>query len=148
MSLTIFPKAFSVSFSPQFNNATPKPQGSADPPQVDTFGNVDGDYTELSTVKIISDDNDVSTENQQFSNPDHKTRIRIDPESQKVIIEVIDDKTGKEVLQIPGEQQLRLNEGITEYNKIAFKQNSEANVIQDNSEVQDNSELQEQNRSE
>ncbi|MEK9629231.1 MAG: flagellar protein FlaG [Nitrospinota bacterium] len=142
MSLTIFPQAFSVSFSPQFNSTPSKPQGSADPPQVSPFGNVDGDYTELSTVKIISDDNDVSTENQQFNDPDHKTRVRIDPETQKVIIEVVDNKTGKEVRQIPGEQQLRLNEGITEYNEIAFSRESDVEVEGDHSD------LQEQNRSE
>ena len=122
MSLTIFSQAFSVGFAPQFNSTPTKPQGSADPPQVELFGNVDGDYAELSTVKIISDDNDVSTDNQGFSNSDHKTQVRIDPESQKVIIEVVDDKTGREVRQIPGEQQLRLNEGISQYNDIAFNQ--------------------------
>ena len=110
MSLTIFPQAFSVGFAPQFNSTPTKPQGSADPPQVELFGNVDGDYAELSTVKIISDDNDVSTDNQGFSNSDHKTQVRID------------DKTGREVRQIPGEQQLRLNEGISQYNDIAFNQ--------------------------
>lgn len=122
MSLTIFPQAFSVGFAPQFNATPAKPPGSGDPPQVELFGNVDGDYAELSTVKIISDDNNVSAENQEFSDPDHKTRVRIDPESQKVIIEVVDDKTGREVRQIPGEQQLRLNEGISQYNDIAFNQ--------------------------
>jgi len=135
MSLTIFPQAFSVGFAPQFNPTPSKPQGSADPPQVELFGNVDGDYAELSTVKIISDDNDVSTNNQEFSDSDHKTRVRIDPESQKVIIEVVDEKTGKEVRQIPGEQQLRLNEGITEYNNIAFKRNSDVDVAEDHSEL-------------
>ncbi len=134
MSLTIFPQAFSVGFAPQFNSTPSKPQGSADPPQVELFGNVDGDYAELSTVKIISDDNDVSTENQEFTNSDHKTRVRIDPESQKVIIEVVDDKTGKEVRQIPGEQQLRLNQGITEYNNIAFRKNSDISIEQSSSE--------------
>lgn len=135
MSLTIFPQAFSVGFAPQFNSTPSKPQGSADPPQVELFGNVDGDYAELSTVKIISDDNDVSTDNQEFTDPDHKTRVRIDPESQRIIIEVVDDKTGKEVRQIPGEQQLRLNEGITEYNNIAFKRNNDVEVSQDHSEL-------------
>ncbi len=122
MSLTIFPKAFSVGFSPQFNSIPSQPKASADPPQVNTFGKVEGDYTELSTVKIISDDNNVSSENQRFSDPNHETRVRIDPDSKKVIIEVVDGQTGKEVRQIPGEQQLRLNEGISEYNNLAFEQ--------------------------
>ena len=32
---------------------------------------------------IISDDNNVSAENQEFTNLDHKTQVRIDPDSQK-----------------------------------------------------------------
>ena len=142
MSLTIFPQAFSVGFAPQFNSVPSKAPGTADPPQqVSLLGSADEDYTELSTVKIISDDNDVSAENQEFTNPDHKTRVRIDPDSQKVIIEVVNDKTGQEVRQIPGEQQLRLNEGITEYNDIAFRKNSDISIEQtsSNSYEQDHS---------
>ena len=142
MSLTNFPKAFSVNFAPQLNTASSKTQGSVDPPQVDSFGNVEGDYAEISTVKIIPDDNDVSNENQQLTNPEHQTKVRIDPESQKIIIEVVDKNTGKEVRQIPGEQQLRLNEEITEYNKILLKQSSKDHVGNVNPEIQ------EQNRSE
>ena len=134
MSLTIFPQAFSVGFAPQFNSVPSKAPGTADPPQVSLLGSADEDYTELSTVKIISDDNDVSAENQEFTNPDHKTRVRIDPDSQKVIIEVVNDKTGQEVRQIPGEQQLRLNEGITEYNDIVFRQNSDISIEQNSSD--------------
>lgn len=122
MSLTIFPKAFSVGFSPQYQSAKPPSSGTASPPQVAPNGQVLGDHTDLSTVKIISDDNDVSSDSNGFSSSDNKTRVRIDPESQKVVIEVVDDKTGEEVRQIPGEQQLRLNKGISEYNSIAFKQ--------------------------
>ena len=53
MSLINFPKAFPVNFSPQLNTAASKTQGSSDPPKVDPFGNVEGDYAELSIVKII-----------------------------------------------------------------------------------------------
>jgi hypothetical protein len=133
MSLTIFPQAFSVGFAPQFNSVTSKGQEAASPPQVSLLGSSDEDYTELSTVKVITDDNNVSAENQEFTNPDHKTQVRIDPDSQKVIIEVVNDKTGQEVRQIPGEQQLRLNEGITEYNDIAFRQNSDLSIEQNSS---------------
>jgi hypothetical protein len=73
MSLTISPKSFSVGFAPQFNSVPSKARGTDDPPQVNLFGSADEGYTELSTVKIISDDNDVSAENQEFTNPDHKT---------------------------------------------------------------------------
>ena len=134
MSLTIFPQAFSVGFAPQFNSVPSKAPGTADPPQVNLLGSADEDYTELSTVKIISDDNDVSAGNQVFTNPNHKTQVRIDPDSQKVIIEVVNNKTGQEVRQIPGEQQLRLNEGITEYNDIVFRQNSDISIEQNSSD--------------
>ena len=137
MSLTNFTKAFSINFTPKLNTESFKTQGSSDPPQIDPVGNMKGDYTELSTVKIIPDDNDVSTENQQLANPEHQTRVRIDRESQKIIIEVVDEKTGKEVRQIPGEQQLRLNEEITEYNKILFKQSSKDHVEKVNPELQE-----------
>jgi uncharacterized FlaG/YvyC family protein len=60
--------------------------------------------------------------------------VRIDPNSQKVIIEVINNKTGQEAHQIPGEQQLRLNEDITEYNDISFRQNSDILIEQDSSD--------------
>ncbi len=120
MSLTIFPQAFSVGFSPQYHSAKPQSQGVADPPQVDSSGQVSGDQTDLSTVKIISDDNDVSSDNTGLDGSNNKTRVRIDPESQKVIVEVVDDKTGKEVRQIPGEERLRLSKGISEYHNVAF----------------------------
>ena len=60
--------------------------------------------------------------------------MRIDPDSQKVIIEVVNNKTGQEVRQIPGEQQLRLNKGITEYNDIVFQQNSDISIEQNSSD--------------
>ena len=129
-----FAQAFSVGFAPQFNSVTPKGPGTADPPEIGLLNSADEDYTELSTVKSISGDNDVSAENQELSNQDHKTRVRIDPDSKKVIIEVVNDKTGQEVLQIPGEKQLRLNEGITEYNNIAFRQTSDISIEQSNLE--------------
>jgi hypothetical protein len=134
MSLTIFPHAFSVGFAPQFKSVPSKSSGTADPPQVSLLGSKDEDYTELLTVKIISDDNDVSAENQEFTIPDHKKQVRIDPDSQKVIIEVVNNKTGQEVRQIPGEQQLRLNEGITKYNDIVFRQNSDISIEQNSSD--------------
>ena len=120
MSLTIFPKAFSVGFSTQYQSAKSQVQGTAGPPQVDSSGQVSGNQTELNTVKIISDDNDISSDNTGLAGSEDKTRVRIDPESQKIIIEVVNDETGKEVRQIPGEQQLRLSKGISEYQNVAF----------------------------
>ena len=129
-----FSQAYSVGFATQSNSVHPKAPGTADPPEISLLNSADEDYTELSTVKNISDDNDVSAENQELSNKNHKTRVRIDPDSKKVIIEVVNDKTGQEVLQIPGEKQLRLNEGITEYNNIAFRQTSDISIEQSNLE--------------
>ena len=120
MSLTIFPKAYSVGFSPQYQAAKSQSLETNGPPQVNSNGQVSGNQTDLSTVKIISDDNNVSSDNTEFSGSENKTRVRIDPESQDFIVEVVNDKTGKEVRQIPGEQQLRLNKGITEYNDLTF----------------------------
>ena len=108
MSLTIFPKAFNVGFSPQYQPAKSQVQGTAGPPQVDSSGQVSGNRTELNTVKIISDDNDISSDNTGLSG------------SENSIIEVVNDETGKEVRQIPGEQQLRLSKGISEYQNVAF----------------------------
>jgi len=54
MSLTIFPKAFNVGFSPQYQPAKSQVQGTADPPQVDSSGQVSGNPTELNTVKITA----------------------------------------------------------------------------------------------
>jgi uncharacterized FlaG/YvyC family protein len=71
-------------------------------------------------VKIISDDNDISSDNTGLAGSENNTRVHIDPESQKIIIEVVNDETGKEVRQIPGEQQLRLSKGISEYQNVAF----------------------------
>ncbi|MZH47196.1 MAG: flagellar protein FlaG, partial [Nitrospinae bacterium] len=56
---------------------------------------------------------------------ENKTRVRIDPESQEVIVEVINGKTGEEVRQIPGEQRLRLSKSISEYNSVAFNHNQQ-----------------------
>ena len=134
MTLINFPQAFSAGIATKFNSVAPKTPGTAEPPEINLLNSADEDYTELSTVKHISDDNDVSAENQELSNKNHKTRVRIDPDSQKVIIEVVNDKTGQEVLQIPGEKQLRLNEGITEYNNIAFRQTSDISIEQSNLE--------------
>ena len=96
MSLTIFPKAYSVGFSPQYQSAKTQSLEANSPPKVDSNGQVSGNQTDLNTVKIISDDNDVSSENTGLAGSENKTRVRIDPESQEIIVEVVDDKTGKE----------------------------------------------------
>ena len=122
MSLTISSKVFSLGYAPQLNSRVPKPEGVADPSQVQLLGNKDEDSVELSGLKIRPE------ENESLGDPDYKTQIRIDPETQEVIIEVVDGKTGEEVRQIPGEQQLRLNKGISEYNDILFKRDESISV--------------------
>ena len=133
MSLTISSNPFSVGYGPQLNSRVPKPQDVADPSQVKLLGNKDEDSVELTTLKTVSDENDISADNRGLSDPGNKTRIRIDPETQEVIIEVVDGKTGEEVRQIPGEQQLRLNKGISAYNKILSKRvdNINFNAVDD-----------------
>jgi len=121
MSLTISSKVFSLGYAPQLNSRAPKPEGAANPSEVQLLGNKDEDSVELSGLKIIPEENEVSSGNENLGNPDYKTKVRIDPETQEVIIEVVDDKTGEEIRQIPGEQQLRLNKGISEYNDILSK---------------------------
>ena len=133
MSLTISSNTFSASYTPQLNSRVLKPQSATEPAQVKLLGNTDEDSVELSSLKSTPEENNISTENQDRSNPDYKTRIRIDPETKEVIVEVVDDNTGEEVRQIPGEQQLRLNKSISEYNDILFKRvgNIDSNVGDD-----------------
>ena len=133
MSLTISSNTFSASYTPQLNSRVLKPQSGTEPAQVKLLGNTDEDSVELSSLKSTPEENNISTENQDRSNPDYKTRIRIDPETKEVIVEVVDDNTGEEVRQIPGEQQLRLNKSISEYNDILFKRvnNVDSNVVDD-----------------
>ena len=132
MSLTILSNSLSLGYAPQLNSRVPKSLGVADPQQVELLGNTDEDSVEL-TIKNISDENDISANNQDLSNTDYKTQIRIDPETQEVIIEVVDGTTGEEVRQIPGEQHLRLHKGISEYNDILFKRvdNVDSNAVDD-----------------
>ena len=133
MSLTISSNTFSASYTPQLNSRVLKPQSATEPAQVKLLGNTDEDSVELSSLKSTPEENNISTENQDRSNPDYKTRIRIDPETKEVIVEVVDDNTGEEVRQIPGEQQLRLNKSISEYNDILFKRvvNVDSNLVDD-----------------
>ena len=121
MSLTIFPKAYSVGFSPQYQSAKTQSLEANSPPKVDSNGQVSGNQTDLNTVKIISDDSNISSDDSSLPGSQNETKVRIDPESQKVIVEVVNGKTGKEVRQIPGEQKLRLSKSISEYNNVAFK---------------------------
>ena len=133
MSLTISSNTFSASYTPQLNSRVLKPQNLTKPAEVKLLGNTDEDSVELTSLKSTSKENDIATENKDLSNPDYKTRIRIDPETKEVIVEVVDDNTGEEVRQIPGEQQLRLNKSISEYNDILFQRvdNIDFNVVDD-----------------
>lgn len=123
MSLTILPQTSSVGFSPQNHLARPQSHAAAGgTPQEDRNKQVSGNQTDPSKVKIISDDNDISSDSINLANLENKIRVRIDPESKEIIVEVVNNKTGEKVRQIPGEQQLRLSKGISKYSSVAFNQ--------------------------
>ena len=123
MSLTILPQTSSVGFSPQNHSARPQSHlATGGTPQADSNKQVSDNQTDPSIVKIISDDNDVSADSINLANLENKIRVRIDPESKEVIVEVVNNKTGEKVLQIPGEQRLRLSKGISQYYSVAFNQ--------------------------
>ena len=71
---------------------------------------------ESNTVKTISKDNKDSSENTGLTSAEKTIQVRIDPESKEVIIEVVNNKTGEKVLQIPGEEYLKLTQRIADFN--------------------------------
>ena len=79
-------------------------------------GQVLNNQTESNTAKIISKDDITSSENINLTSAEKKIRVRIDPESKEVIIEVVNNKTGEKVLQIPGEEYLKLTQRIADFN--------------------------------
>ena len=117
MSLTIFPQAFSVGFAPQYHSAKPQHHKTKSiTPQADSNGKILNNQVESNTAKIISEDNKASSENIDLASLEKTIRVRIDPESKEVIIEVVNNKTGEKVLQIPGEEYLKLTQRIEDFN--------------------------------
>ena len=124
MSLTIFSQPLSESFSPQHHSAKPKTNGSING-SIEVVPNrqVSADQADLIIVKISSDNKNVASENYDLVKIENKIRVRIDSESKEIIVEVLNNKTGEEVIQIPGEERLRLSKRISEYYSLVFNHN-------------------------
>ena len=117
MSLTILPQISSVGFAHQYHSAKPQFHKAASiNTQENPSGQVLSNQTESNTAKIISKDDITSSENINLTSAEKKIRVRIDPESKEVIIEVVNNKTGEKVLQIPGEEYLKLSQRIADFN--------------------------------
>ena len=117
MSLTILPQISSVGFAPQYHSVKPQLlKTKSINTQEDPNGQVFINQTESNTAKIISEDNKASSDNIDVASAEKKIRVRIDPESKEVIIEVVNNKTGEKVLQIPGEEYLKLTQRIADFN--------------------------------
>ena len=117
MSLTIIPQISSVGFAPQYHSAKPQSYKANNiTPQADSNRETWSNQAESNTAKIISEDNKASSDNIDVASAEKKIRVRIDPESKEVIIEVVNNKTGEKVLQIPGEEYLKLTQGISDFN--------------------------------
>ena len=117
MPLTILPQISSVGFAHQYHSAKPQFHKAASiNTQENPSGQVLSNQTESNTAKIISKDDITSSENIDLASAEKKIRVRIDPESKEVIIEVVNNKTGEKVLQIPGEEYLKLSQRIADFN--------------------------------
>ena len=117
MTLTILPQISSVGFAPQYHSVKPQLlKTKSINTQEDPNGQVFINQTESNTAKIISEDNKASSDNIDVASAEKKIRVRIDPESKEVIIEVVNNKTGEKVLQIPGEEYLKLTQRIADFN--------------------------------
>ena len=117
MPLTILPQISSVGFAHQYHSTKPQFHKAAIiNTQENPSGQVLSNQTESNTAKIISKNNIASSENIDLTSAEKKIRVRIDPESKEVIIEVVNNKTGEKVLQIPGEEYLKLTQRIADFN--------------------------------
>ncbi|KMP12664.1 hypothetical protein UR09_00750 [Candidatus Nitromaritima sp. SCGC AAA799-A02] len=126
MSLTIFPQAFSVGFTPKASPPASQPKSPPPDPGVNTQPDVDVhvEMSQLDPVKIIPEEtktggNDVSSDGGLVN---HRTAFRINSESNEVVIKVIDSNTGEEVREIPDTSHQELNQRIREYQNLAFDQ--------------------------
>ena len=125
MTLTITPQSFSLGFSPHHQSTKLQSHEDGDGSlQLDSKELVYGNKSDLDKVAITSEDKNVSFGSIELGSTKNKIQVHIDPESKEVIIEIVNKETGEKVLQIPGEQRLRLSQGIGEYYKVAFNQNS------------------------
>ena len=117
MSLTILPQISSVGFAHKYHSVKPQSHSAKSiNTQEDLNGQVFSNQTESNAAKIIAEDNKASSENIDLASAEKKIRVRIDPKSKEVIIEVVNNKTGEKVLQIPGEEYLKLTQRIADFN--------------------------------
>jgi len=117
MPLTILPQISSVGFAHQYHSTKPQSYRAKNiTPQADSNGETLSNQTKSNTAKIISKGDTASSENIDLASAEKKIRVRIDPESKEVIIEVVNNKTGEKVLQIPGEEYLKLTQRIADFN--------------------------------
>ena len=87
------------------------------------------DMTGLKATTIESFDTDedkpvskeTGVQDQLVFSANHKVNLRINPETQDVIINIVDSESGEVVRQIPGEGFLELKHRITEFNQIRLK---------------------------
>ena len=106
MSLTNLLQISSLGFAPQYHSAKPQSYKANNmTPRAGSNGETLNNQAESNTA-----------ENIDLASAEKKIRVRIDPESKEVIIEVVNNKTGEKVLQIPGEEYLKLTQGIADFN--------------------------------
>ena len=115
MSFAIFPKAFSVGFTPKaispsvYNHPSNSPTG-AEPSQAASV-----DKADLQFVKIIPDDLDAEVGNNlKQGTGTTRTRYKVDPESNSVVVKVVDE-AGQEIRQLPNSDRLELSHRIRQY---------------------------------
>lgn len=123
MSLTIFPQAFSVGFTPKASPPASQPKGIPPDVQPNTPPDVDT-QVELNSIKIIPDEENSGASN-AFSakNPiSHRTAFRINSDSNDVVVKLIDQETGETVREIPDTKHQELSRRIREYQDLAFEQ--------------------------
>lgn len=125
MSLTIFPQAFSVGFTPKASPAVSQPKGLPPDQGVNTQPDnaaIQVDLSHIEIIKIIPDEenNEGSNSSSDGSFVNHKTAFRIDANSNEVVVRIIDPETGEEIREIPDTSQQELNQRIRQYQDLAF----------------------------
>lgn len=128
MSLTIFPQAFSVGFTPKVSPPVSQPKGVSPEPGVNAQLDVQVDLSKFDSIKIIPDETNnggtpVSSGN---SSVNHQTAFRINADSNDVVVTVTDPETGEEIRQIPDTHHQELSRRIREYQDLAFNQQEPA----------------------
>ena len=96
MSIEIFPKAFGIAFAPRTEMPIPS---KTDAPPVNR-----GDPPDSHDAVDIS-----------MKRADRSTRFEMDPETQKVVVKIVDKATNEEIRQIPDKNAQRLSNNVGAY---------------------------------